>query len=560
MKILTTLLSCVALSGFSQSFATDYLDIANIKAMFGSSGVLFWNGSTYSFEVPKDSGKHTLFAGNLWMGGIDAQGALHVAAQTYRQMGADYFQGPVMNNSAYSPSQDLLWDKVWKINKSMIDSFKLGLYTNLPPVLQNWPGNGNVSLGQAAQLAPYKDVNGDGIYNPSNGDYPCIKGDQAVYFIFNDDRNNHTESNGQKIKVEVHGMAYAFNDTVYPHLKNTVFLNYRIINRSAQPYYSFYIGMWNDFDIGDSSDDFIGSDVKGNYFFGYNGDNNDGTSIGYGASPPAQGTVFLKGPGADLGDGLDNNHNCLIDEPFEQCMMNYFTYYNNDFSAIGNPTSDTAYYRFTHGIWKDGSNMTYGGNAYGGVTVCSYMFPGSSDQSIGWGTGGSCTNPSVQPPWDETSSGNMPADRRGIGSCGPFTFNAGEELCLDFAFVFARGPNGNLSNITLLSSAVDTIRYFYTTNNLDTCGCYSGPLSVVETDQPIQLRLAPNPAGDLLTIETDHVLSSLLYIYDLQGNILLKKTTETPVTNIDIRHLSPGVYFISIQNSKGTVAKKFIKE
>lgn len=65
-------------------------------------------------------------------------------------------------------------------------------------------------MGQAAQLADFVDINSDGIYNPSSGDYPCIKGDQAVFMIFNDDRNVHGETGGQKMRFEFHAMLYAY--------------------------------------------------------------------------------------------------------------------------------------------------------------------------------------------------------------------------------------------------------------------------------------------------------------------------------------------------------------
>jgi hypothetical protein len=61
-----------------------------------------------------------------------------------------------------------------------------------------------------------------------DGDYPLIRGDQALFFIFNDDRNVHSETQGNKLKAEIHGMAYVFDlpgDTAF---NNTIFMNYKI--------------------------------------------------------------------------------------------------------------------------------------------------------------------------------------------------------------------------------------------------------------------------------------------------------------------------------------------
>jgi len=37
-------------------------------------------------------------------------------------------------------------------------------------------------LGQSEKIAPFYDNNNDGIYDPMAGDYPQIKGDQALFF------------------------------------------------------------------------------------------------------------------------------------------------------------------------------------------------------------------------------------------------------------------------------------------------------------------------------------------------------------------------------------------
>src|SRR5437868_2298655 len=50
----------------------DFLDINNIKARINSSGDLFTDMAGFaSFEVPKGSGKSTIFSSNLWIGGKD---------------------------------------------------------------------------------------------------------------------------------------------------------------------------------------------------------------------------------------------------------------------------------------------------------------------------------------------------------------------------------------------------------------------------------------------------------------------------------------------------------
>ena len=166
-----------------------------------------------------------------------------------------------------------------------------------PVNIVNWPGNGNTTYGQAAELAPYYDNNGDGKYNAADGDYPLIMGDEAIYAIYNDDRDVHKDSGGKKMKIEIHLMTYAFDLPDDSAFKNTIFFNYKIFNRSSRTYYNTYLGAWADLDIGYGQDDYIGCDVGRNSFIGFNGSVIDGTgqSDAYGAHPPAQSVTILGG-------------------------------------------------------------------------------------------------------------------------------------------------------------------------------------------------------------------------------------------------------------------------
>src|ERR1051325_955755 len=355
---------------FSFAQVSADLDINNVKARINPGGDLFWDFQTARFEVPKGSGINSIFAANLWIGGMDNQNQLHVAAQTYRQAGTDFYPGPLdtLNVDILSSvSNSAQWNRVWKINKSTIDSFKLGLFQTIPQSIMNWPGNGDPQYNQNNYLAPYFNAGGTWKYEPASGDYPIIKGDQAIYFIYNDHMQgvNHTESKTSlPLGVEIHGMAYAFKCSGDSALDNTIFIHYKIINRSFFQWQNCYAGMWCDFDIGDYSDDYVGCDVTRQCFYGYNGDATDGTGGPgtYGTKLGAQSVVFLHGLESDSADGVDNNKNCMIDEPGETSLMSKFLYYNNDGSVIGNPDTAYHYYNYLRELWKDNTPMSYGGN------------------------------------------------------------------------------------------------------------------------------------------------------------------------------------------------------
>src|SRR5262249_33923030 len=157
--------------------------------------------------VPKGSGKHALFAGAMWIGGRDQSNNLHVAAQTYRQSGSDFWPGPLdTTNATTNASVCLQYDKHWRVTRQEVSDFISS--GTLTPDIQSWPGNGNTALGQQHYLAPFVDVNGDGVYNTSDGDYPSydfsgsanccdnLHGDQSIWWVFNDMGNVHAETNG----------------------------------------------------------------------------------------------------------------------------------------------------------------------------------------------------------------------------------------------------------------------------------------------------------------------------------------------------------------------------
>jgi hypothetical protein len=74
-------------------------------------------------------------------------------------------------------------------------------------------------------LAPYADYNNNQIYDPQNGDYPYIFGDQACYSITNDIYAAHTETGGNPFGAELHTMTYAINNPNDTQIHNSIFLH-----------------------------------------------------------------------------------------------------------------------------------------------------------------------------------------------------------------------------------------------------------------------------------------------------------------------------------------------
>ena len=219
------------------AIAFDYLDINNVKARINNGGDLWWNHLVQTdgeYLVPKTGNVTSFFTGAIWIGGLDQQGNLHVAAQTYRQNGNDFFPGPLDASGNVTAQTCTNFDRIWKVSKSTIDSFNAELLASIPASISEWPGRGNPNLSflPDQDLAPFVDVNGDHIYDAAEGDYPAIPGDQALWFVFNDKGNIHGETGGMPLGIEVQCFAYALKDSG-ACTNSTTFYHYRIMNKSA---------------------------------------------------------------------------------------------------------------------------------------------------------------------------------------------------------------------------------------------------------------------------------------------------------------------------------------
>ena len=467
-------------SGCSPSKSRADLDVNNVRCPIWINGDMWWDlvGNAL-YEVPVGSGKHSLFAGAIWIGGKDPGGSLRVAAQTYRQSGNDFWPGPVDNTASVGPDVCLKYDKHYKITFAEVKNFHENYQVNgdlsypIPEIIKSWPGNGDSLGGYSFLLAPFHDEHNDGVYDYTDGDYPkfnidgsldpCDKnlllGDQTIWWVFNDVGNIHTETNSTlPVGVEIQAQAFGFNTN--DEINNMTFYRYKIINRSSSELRDTYFGSWVDPDLGNYLDDYVGCDVQRGLGFCYNGDAIDDGALGYGSNPPAVGMDFFEGPLADTSDGLDNNRNGIIDEVGEQIIMSKFVYYNNDGSNIGNPNSAQHYYNYLRGIWKDGSQLVYGGTGYltlaPGGAPCDFMFPGESDPQ--WiGTGGQPQSFiwTERTPLGITSTPNPPDDRRFLQSAGKFTLQPGAVNFITTGIVWARASSGGPDQSVKLMKLAD---------------------------------------------------------------------------------------------------------
>lgn len=527
-NVLLTILCLSFLISYAQlmppyTFDTQFLDANDMRVAFNSAGDIGWDQvGDPQFEIPKNSGKHCLFAAAPWIGGIDNTGQLRLAGQTYRQTGHDYWPGPVANT--YDSAYFARYTRVWKVNRNQIDQHRLNFNQPgyiMPADIAEWPGNGNIFNGEPEYLAPYVDVNQNGRYNPAQGDYPDVPGDQAIYMIYSDSHFPNTETGGEQTGLDVHTIAYVFDAGPKQTLDQTLFLHHRIVNRVGYEFTELMVGQWADVDLGFFGDDYVGCDTTLDAFFCYNGDDFDNGTNGYGFQPPALGVVYLNK------------------------KMDYFRTYTNDFSVSGNPIKASDYYAYLKNFYLDGSIMTVGTNGRNGNVPTRYIYSG---------------DPLDTTQWSEVTTQQGPGDRRATGSTGPHTLSAGEELCLEMAIVFARSDTGNhLSSVLKLKDRIREVRAFYDTTDLI---CEKPPQVSIEDEMTRQtpFRIYPNPVSEMLYFSSDEK-NAQVNIFDLQGReVFAAEVTGVQEISWKIADWPSGVYWVRVTTAKGIWSRKILKK
>ncbi|MEO1514424.1 MAG: hypothetical protein AAFV95_05405 [Bacteroidota bacterium] len=445
--------------------------INNVRARLLTGGDVWWDGNANgSYIIPKvepGSGapeRSSIFAGAVWLGGVDDANILRVAAQTYGSSRglSDFWPGPLTDEGVVDAETCNDWDRMFTILGSEIEQHQVNYLESvnsgtdydpdlIPDNVKYWPARGNpfffeeyeFALPNNSQgLAAFHDQDGDELYDPSKGDYPVIEvagcdakgpifADEMFFWIYNDAGGIHTQTGGEPIRMEIQVQAFAFatNDEI----NNMSFQRYKLINRAVGSIDSMYFAMWVDPDLGCYLDDYIGCDSSRSLAFIYNQDITDGEPgcscpdgvETYCNDVPALGVDYFRGP---------------RNEFFEELGMSSFMYYNNNIGGVG-PTTDpenaVEFYRYLTGSWRDGTPLTKGGSGYNVTSTdyTNYAFTGL---------------PNDNSDWSMCSEGLPSGDRRTIQATGPFRLDPGavNELIIGAVWVpFADYPCPGLSGL-----------------------------------------------------------------------------------------------------------------
>ena len=534
--------------GCAPATAQTDLNINNVRARILGGGDMWWDLNDAQYEVPKGSNKHAMFAGALWLGGIDDADQLKLAAMTYRQDGVDYWPGPLDDNASIDENTCQEYDRHWTVFRSEVELHAAwiackedptcdpearypGYSGNIPESIQDWPGNG-VNGELAYKLAPFveSDTNGIPGFYDYEWDYPgydftreadcqakevdLLYGDQTIWWVYNDNGNIHTETQAAALGFEIRAQAFAF--TANDEVNNMTFNNYRILNRSTFRLKDTYFGTWFDADLGNPFDDIIGSDIARGLGYVYNGDNDDEGALGYGANPPAVGFDFFQGPFADYFNGIDDDRDgcvdgvridgvCVAEDPTtgvnERIIMSGFMYYNNSNNFNGpsgttDPNTSQEFYNLLNSIWKDGRPLVIENPSGKGQTANGDGYsldPALVETQFAYPGLSIDTTGAYEPfaPIDWWESPNNQADKRGLHCAGPVSLAPGALNFITTGAVWAR----NFASQDLFASVNDVIVADDKAQQLfDNCfqvldGPFTPNLEIIELDQELVINI-----------------------------------------------------------------------
>ncbi|MFT6243936.1 MAG: hypothetical protein ACJA0U_000963 [Salibacteraceae bacterium] len=512
----------ILVSSFANSQSSTVLNQNNVSANIQDEG-FFFNNTTNAgpgYEVPAGNGTHSIYSSSFWMGGTDVNGQLKLAAQRYIGSGQDYWSG-FLELGLASPTANPFGQTIWQVTKAEIDNHILNSQTVgyvIPNDILNWPVHGDTTLGTLPYIAPFVDVNNDGVYAPDVGDYPCIKGDEAVYTIMNDRGNVHA-SGGDPIGVELHYMFYQYSTV--PGLEDVTFIDLEIVNMGTQTIFDFKTSYFLDADVGYGQDDYVGCDTTRNLIFAYNGDAVDesaGGQNGYGV-PPALGVVCL-------------SHSMDYSSVFSSGAVVPQT----------DPSTASEYYNVMQGNWTNGSEQIDGNGQ-----STDFMFYG---------------DPNDMAAWSEMSEANIPGDRRmvmstSLGALGPLADFTDGRRNLSYAVMHAQGTS-NLNSVTELYQLADAVQSFYDTQNTV---CFNAETASIDDIEEIEFTLYPNPSTGKFVIEMPSTMGQVqLEIVDVFGRSVLTETYLNS-SSIDVNlNSEKGVYFVTVTVGNTTTTKRLINQ
>jgi hypothetical protein len=463
----------------------------------GSFGI---NKENLSAAYADNLNHHFLNQGGLWIYAEDLSGQPYTSVVHFRgKDSADFWPGPIDTLTGQTDPISK-WNKVWEISKKEVASHRTSFADNnyeTPASIASWPAK--TDNGFANYLAPFADVNKNQIYDPENGDFPVIKGDNALYLIANDVASEHTASLGPEIGIELHIMPYTFDE-----LPNTIYFDTYIILRKNKQYKNVKVGLFLGGECGNPNDNYGATLVDQNAVIIYNGDNFDDDNFG---------------------SKLPYTYGQFLNSEIKSSII--FTNTRNQYNGI--PSKSNDYVNYFNTSWLDGNKTTYGQDGNSGNTDYPFLYPRSSDPIVSF--------------WGEEDN-TEPGTRNALAVANYDDLNRGDYIHLEYCV----GANTTTSPSTLFDEIQNDLEknkslFRATTNTLNKADNF-------------KISVYPNPNKGLFTIEMAGEYS--IDITDCQGNTVYRELNIKKNKKECNIPLASGVYYLKLMTEKEIFTRPLI--
>lgn len=535
MKRLLSLCSALLIGSgaIGQNNATINND--NLNTTVEKLGSLFTdNGSAQKSGFTAKEGQPLVFASNLWYAGYDQNRKLRGALETFRTGQEMHISGTINTERAFAVSA--LTKVTSEEVLTHIDQYQEAGY-EIPQGILNWPANGDTTIGEMWQMAPFIDLNENEVYEPELGEYPNIVGDECIYLIKNDGGSTFETPIG----IEEHYMISLFEEGHggSEFLGNTMLLNITLYHRGNEAIDTLHVGMFHDGDLGYPSDDYTATSEAANALLFFNGDNldseNAGQEPGFGTSPPglAIGSMF--------------------------CNLWGSMFIQNGLGPLGYPKSAEETYFYLNGKWLDGTCQIQKGSGHifshegGDINFTRFGFDGDIESET---------------EWTESNADNPAGDRRGVMILQPKSFHPGDKISYTMAYHMARNFGTNIDNAQVALYEItqvetDLLEQFgdhpllVASRNCETLEIDQQCAKTVGVNEQVNkagFLLYPNPSEGLIHLQLNRAASQVV-IYNTLGKAVEEFTN--PSTSLTLE-LAAGQYFVQVQFTDGTVGNEKI--
>jgi photosystem II stability/assembly factor-like uncharacterized protein len=478
------------------------------------------------FEWPKGSNKFARYASGPYIGAkVGNDTLVSVAEYDY-----EYYPGYTDNNGTPHGANYPFY-RIYRLSYGIIDSDRT-----------NWP---NALLGNSGQGAPV-------YYDDQTHTWkPLDYADQTMFYCYTD---SYAESHGvasgstAPLKVDLKQINFAFDEL--GAMGNIIYSYFTLINKNTLPWINTYFTIWADDDLGNATDDLVGSDTLLGMGYTYNGTNHDAV---YGDAPPAVAFDFIKGPMIYTANNNDTAFICYgknksIKIGFKQPGMSVFNWYYGG----ADPRNYVETYRLMSGLHpRPGVGGDPGLEIINPLThqPTHFYYSGDPVNSTGWIQTG-------------------PNDQRFTMSIGPFNMNPGDTQTIVVAQIIARGTS-NLNSIAVLRQYTQIARDNYK-------DCFANvPIGIKNLSNEVPIRFSleqnyPNPFNPITKIKFSipsvgqrHAFDVHLIIYDILG-----REVATPINqkmkpgHYDVEwdgsNFASGVYFYKLEAGSFVETKKMV--